>query len=311
VSEQLLSHTRDLGEIFRRWMALSVRAPHVTAPAVAHAPPRTAMAAFLSLGVDSLYTALTRADDLEAMLFLRGFDLPGATSALLDDATERARRVAGELGAELHTFDLETRHFSDPIVSWEMFHGACLAAVAHAAGRWGRVLVPATLDYRYHAPWGSHPWTDPLWSSEKVALEDDGVWASRLDKVRFLADHDLAMQNLRVCWSTTSDLNCGRCAKCLDTILALELVGAAGRCTTLPSEVDVAAWATVRPPSGDFVRRAIRTTRVVGHIRDLLETAGDDHPVAPDLRRLLAPYDNIESAVDPLARFVADAPDER
>jgi hypothetical protein len=51
-------------------------------------------------------------------------------------------------------------------------------------------------------------------------------------------------------------------------------------------------------------------TRIVGHLRDLLDAAGADHPVAPQLRRMLAPYDQIDRDADPLARFApADAPD--
>jgi hypothetical protein len=295
VSEQLLGRTRTLGEIFRRWLAVDAASVDVRAEPV-RLTPQPGLASFFSGGVDSWYTALTRADELDALVFVRGFDLYRAESDLIDLASSNARAAARNLGLQLLEVDADVRDFSDRLVSWEMYHGSALAGVAHAVGWWGRMLVPATLEYRHMAPWGSHPWTDPLWSSERVAIEDDGVWASRLDKIAYLAEHDVALEHLRVCWRIREGgLNCGRCAKCLETILALELVGASGRCLTLPATVDVAAWEELEPPSWDFVRRSARSTRVVGHLRDLLEAGGPEHPVGPELRRMLAPYDQIET----------------
>ena len=109
-------------------------------------------------------------------------------------------------------------------LSRNLTQGSALAGVAHLLG-FPRVCVPAAYSYRQLVPLGSHPLTDPLWSSEGVRFLHDGAEARRLDKVMKIAENRAALANLRVCFSDMN-ANCGRCAKCLRTMIPLALLDA-------------------------------------------------------------------------------------
>lgn len=122
------------------------------------------------------------------------------------------------------------------------FHGAALAAIAHAlAGRLTNVTIAATdsipaqrfLGAKQIGPYGTHPLLDHHFSSTELLIHHDSVELSRFDKIRLIADWDLALNNLRVCNQYKKNrhgkLNCGRCEKCLRTKLALLALGVLDR----------------------------------------------------------------------------------
>jgi hypothetical protein len=60
-----------------------------------------------------------------------------------------------------------------------------------------------------------------------------------VEKVGAIARHQVALDWLRVCWRNPKGAyNCGRCEKCLRTMISLHAAGAAGRCRTLPGQPD-------------------------------------------------------------------------
>ena len=74
-----------------------------------------------------------------------------------------------------------------------------------------------------------------------MAFVHDGLEATRLDKVRYLVQSPMLVENLRVCAADQlSDVyNCGRCEKCMRTSLCLYAAGALEMCKTLPHSIDV------------------------------------------------------------------------
>lgn len=121
----------------------------------------------------------------------------------------------------------------------EQFQGAAFASISHAlANRYTVMSIAASesisdasiLGLQNLAPYGSHPLIDPLYSSSDLRFRHDGITLSRLDKIRLIADWDVALQNLRVCNQfrqyKSGNLNCGRCEKCVRTMLGLLAVGA-------------------------------------------------------------------------------------
>jgi len=77
-------------------------------------------------------------------------------------------------------------------------------------------------------PWGSTPLTDPLLSSESFPIFYDSPDAPRNIKVREIASWPEAQRYLRVCLGkdrTERDKNCGRCEKCIRTILNYRALG--------------------------------------------------------------------------------------
>jgi hypothetical protein len=113
-------------------------------------------------------------------------------------------------------------------------HGAYLAGIAHLLrGRVGRALVASTYDLRTLAPWGSHPLLDQWYGSSELQVLHDSPDLSRLDKLRLLAGDEQVLAALDVCsfWfqrAGAEQPNCGRCEKCLRTLVALQALGVDG-----------------------------------------------------------------------------------
>ncbi|MUL35822.1 hypothetical protein BWI75_05510 [Gloeocapsopsis sp. AAB1 = 1H9] len=77
-------------------------------------------------------------------------------------------------------------------------------------------------------PWVTHPLTDPLLSSNSFKLIHDGAEFNRTQKVGYLANFPEALSVLQVCWwKDRGEKNCGKCSKCIRTILNFRTVKAA------------------------------------------------------------------------------------
>lgn len=246
----------------------------VEAPDSGPEPAPTATGCFFTGGVDSFHVALTRRDEVDQLVFVHGFDVPLAGAPRLAAAvTERLDRAAADLGRPLVRVVTNLHEYSDAArARWGThYHGAALATVAHGLGAGlGRLLVGATHSYTDQFPWGSHPLLDPHWSSAGLGLEHVGAEADRVDKVAVLADSPPAMAHLRVCWQNPDQAyNCGRCPKCVRTMVALRTVGALDRCATLPHEVDLDAVEALPIPNRNILARQ---AELIAHLR----RRGDD-----------------------------------
>jgi hypothetical protein len=121
-----------------------------------------------------------------------------------------------------HIKDLEYKNFK----FWKFyFGGSALAAIAHAfIPRLDLVYIASTSEIENIEPWGSHPLTDPNYSSYDLQIKYDSVHLSRLEKTKLVVDWDVAFQNLRVCDNPILPpgyLNCGQCSKCIITMAIL------------------------------------------------------------------------------------------
>jgi hypothetical protein len=201
--------------------------------------PRTA--AFFSGGVDSFFSVLWHQEPhdtfkqmlIDDLLFVWGFDVPVENRAAFHKLWARNEQVAVELGKNLIYVGTNIRATQWRRIKWGKWFVFAMAAAGLALeNRFGRLLIPSGMDYGNMAPLGSHPLTDHLLSTRHTQVIHDGVAFNRLEKTRFLARSEVALRNLRVCWRSQSDENCGACEKCYRTMLALELLGALDRCST-------------------------------------------------------------------------------
>lgn len=120
------------------------------------------------------------------------------------------------------------------------FHGAFLAAVAHAfAPRYTCVSIASSSEFECLEPWGSHPMIDHYYSSPGLRIHHANADLSRFQKTRVVAGWEAALQNLRVCNEKSSyqqgNHNCGQCEKCIRTMTALLALGKLDQTTTFPS----------------------------------------------------------------------------
>ncbi|CAL8968927.1 hypothetical protein PROP_00413 [Propionicimonas sp. T2.31MG-18] len=249
VATDALPASRAAQAILAEWHA-NLTEVDVEATWVDPAPRGTGVGLFFSGGVDSFYSALDHSSEVTHLIFVTGFDI-GLRKDWLD---ERARAAVGEiaeeLGVELLTARTNLRRLSNRWCSWgKQYHGAALAGIAHL---FSPVIGTAIIPSSHAHPWGSDPELDPLWSSTVRIVHDRP--ASRLAKTARVADSDLAMRHLRVCYCThPGEYNCGRCEKCLRTMIALYSVGALERSHTFPHTVSPRAIARLEIKAGGIV----------------------------------------------------------
>jgi hypothetical protein len=216
---------------------------------VADAPAREEggrTAAFFSGGVDSFFTLLRNTDPANAaqsvpiddLLLVWGFDV-----SLENEGAFRRMRIAlqkatAEFGKELTEVATNLRQTRFKEANWErLAHGAALASVGlHLENRYRRLLIPSTGGYKELFPWGSHVLTDPLFSTRRTRVMQDGVAYTRGEKLEWIAGSPVVQRYLRVCWRSGTDQNCGKCLKCLWAMVALEVLGFLERCSTFPVE---------------------------------------------------------------------------
>jgi hypothetical protein len=149
----------------------------------------------------------------------------------LKPVEKRLERIAK--AAEIERFNLRTnvRVLDDNWQFWEyQWQGSVLAALAHILSKsLDCVFIASTIDYKNLKPYGSHPLIDPLLSSNHMRIVHDGLTMNRLEKVKLVSKYDYALKDLRCCnQSQIYDddyVNCGKCEKCLRTMLALHAVG--------------------------------------------------------------------------------------
>lgn len=194
---------------------------------------------FLSGGVDStaaLYRNTERhppGDPRRASVafFAHGLDVGEPNKIDRPDvwalATERLDALCRSLGVTLIPVCVNFRqlekhwHF---YAEWQF--ASLLAAIAHAAGkRLFRCIIAPDNDIEHTVdPHGSHPWLNRYFGTDALEIvTGDMEQFSRLDKIRMLARHPARIDALRVCWDAAAipagHLNCGRCAKCVRTMV--------------------------------------------------------------------------------------------
>ena len=136
-------------------------------------------------------------------------------------------------------------------------HGCALAAVGLLfEERYKSLLIPSTHRYDDLIPWGSHPLTDPLLSTNSLKVIHDGAAYSRVAKSERLSKCELALSTLQVCWETKAYANCEKCEKCCWTMAILMLLGALERCSTFTAAA-ISPKALIRASPRDDCDRAL------------------------------------------------------
>ncbi len=218
---------------------LSIEAGTMAAAQYAGKPRQAAL--FMSGGIDSLAALRinrkvypeTHPGFIKDCLLVHGFDIGGVVKrGMKYHVFERAKAamaaVAEDADVTLIPVYTNIRHLCDDRDLWlTKFFGSVLAAVAHAFdSRINLACIGSSYDLPNLAPCGSHPLLDPEYSSYDLKIRHRDVEVSRIDKIRSIADWDIALDNLRVCLANVKEkLNCGKCEKCVRTMLGLEAVG--------------------------------------------------------------------------------------
>lgn len=178
-------------------------------------------------GVDSTFS-LTRQFDRTDILVRAIFDWDSEAD-LLRELRALSDTKFGKPMLSVGTNVL--RAFSEFEDAWAYrTHGPALGALAHLFSKeLGHIVFSSSRMYGTLIPWGSHPLTDPLLSSDAIGFEHYGTEFSRFDKIMAIAGKPEFLPQLEVCGQVPSvkghRLNCSSCSKCLRTMIALEISG--------------------------------------------------------------------------------------
>ncbi len=233
LSPRLFASQAEIQKLFQNWDTRFNVVPVVAPVGEPHQASIGGTGLFFTGGVDSFFSLLRHRDEITHLIFVRGFDIKREEQEVDGSVLPAIRAVAAQMNKHLVEISTNIREFSDPIVDWALdYHGTALAAVA--------LLLAPTLNKVYvaasHAEgdtfrWGSHLFLDPLYSTETLSLIHDGANATRVEKVAAIADDRVVQQTLRVC-NKAGAYNCGRCEKCLRTMINLRVAGALEKIAT-------------------------------------------------------------------------------
>jgi hypothetical protein len=200
---------------------------------------RTGM--FMSGGMDSLAALrLNRLNYPESHpgfikdgFFLHGFDIGGVVERgmkyhVFERAKQAIVKITDDAKVELIPVYTNIRHLCDERALWlDSFFGAVLASIAHSfSNRLDMVFIGSSYDIPNLHPCGSHPALDPEYSSYNMRIRHRDYELSRMEKIKIVSKWDVAFQNFRVCLANVPDrLNCGKCEKCVRTMLELTALG--------------------------------------------------------------------------------------
>jgi hypothetical protein len=294
VSERLLAGVPQIMTWWSRWER-RMRPVEIHAGSARHGAARgRGIGCFFTAGVDSFYTLLenlaTETGDSRVthLLFFQGH--PGM--ALENEARYRPRQkhiedVAREFSLNTVFGSTNAAEIAPGITAdWPIRAtsnligpGLCLAPLLR------RLIVSAAATYDAPFPQGNHPLTDPMWSTGEVQVVHQGGEASRSRKIQLrIRDSDSALAHLAVCGDGYSpEYNCGRCEKCVRTMIALRAYGVLDRCQTLPHEISLAHVRNLN------FENYLMASYLVDNLA-ALEATGSDPELAATLRDVLKPH---------------------
>ncbi len=251
VSQKFLDAIEIISDIYQAWETGFRKVEIKNVIPIKRSSPETGRsAAFFSGGVDSFFTLLKHRTEITDLIFLHGYDIGLQKNALRNRVSETVRQIASDLGKNVIEIETNLRSFlSFHEVDWEKLgHGPALVSVGLLLSPMlTRIYISSSLTYGVLYPGGTHPFLDPLWSTEGLQFVHDGCEATRVTKAKMISQYDLALKSLRVCWENPHGAyNCGVCEKCIRTMINLLAAGSLDRCTTFDAELDPKRVARIR-----------------------------------------------------------------
>jgi len=250
IDSLLLENLHGLQRLWKFWYPELYVVPIETGVVKRRSAPRAdaKTIACFSGGVDSLFTFYRHKDEIlgnghgviDELLCISGLmtsieDMGALRTEFEPIAQSHGKRLI-PIVADFRYRDhgLETPYSVAFGEWWEhMSCGPAIAAPVHLfAPRYKELLIPASFHLLDFMPWGSHPMTDPLFSSSHLTATHDGAVWTRTERIAFVGEHEGALGILHVCGQDRQDGNCSICEKCLRTMAMIDLLGLRDQATT-------------------------------------------------------------------------------
>jgi len=260
---------------FRDLWYPAAAAPHLVAGSGAAAAAAGTALCF-SGGVDAFHALLAGGRPVDTLVYVAGYDVRLRDTARLAAVERLLRDVATAHGARAVVVRTNLRRH--PLVRatpWLREFGAALAAVGHVlTPTVGRLLIASDGLGFEHPDVGARPGTDPLLGSAALAVEHVAPDVTRLEKLRVIGGDPLVQRHLRVCWANVAGrTNCGRCEKCVRTMLCLDACGTLGRFAGFDRGRGLAEAVAGLPAVDDIVKpfyRELLAAGLTGRIAELV-----------------------------------------
>lgn len=229
------------------------------------APPPSGDASTFSTGLDSWFTFLKHRHEVTHSLYIEGFDRPTLPPVYYQVIRDKVARQAERFGLQtlfvtsnlnetcvqqVQVRQLESRRPVRPFFSQECsFIGSLSAGALCFQDRISKLYVAGTNPYESIMHAASNPLIDPCWSTGALNIVHDGAEADRTRKAAFIWETDPeAMAALSVCGRAKCEgPNCGRCEKCLRTMVSCRLAGVTPDRWPFERALDLDAIAAVEP----------------------------------------------------------------
>lgn len=235
-SGKLLANLTELQYIWNRWCPEDYSLVEIIVDDIREDEIQVDGAVFaFSGGLDAQFTAYRHAigaagyctQKNRGAVLVHGFDISITDTKRFLSAAKRATETLDSIGVSLLVVKTNLRVLSG-MKNWGHDHGLAIASVLSGLSMYaGTGMISSGDSYELlETPWGSHPMTDPLFSSGSFRVIHDGAGFSRSEKAEGLSEWVVGIKNLRVCFN--SDIkgnNCGECEKCVRTRLNFLIAG--------------------------------------------------------------------------------------
>lgn len=275
VDAKWLSNVEQLLGIFHQWWGYPKLMPKALGCHTGQKMGVEKTALFFSAGVDSFFSLLRYNQRIDALVTVHGFDINLQDATRIAALKSSLNIIAAETGTKSIIIRTNVReHPEFGKAPWQRSHGGVLAAIGHlVSDSMGRILISSSYAHVNERPWGSHPKTDPLWSSDELQIVHFGAEFERIEKVLSIAHEPLVRQHLRVCWENLSAAgNCSRCEQCLRNRLVLADCGELANYPVFEGEESLVQQIDALPEIKGFPRMFSQLLER-GHLRPDVETA--------------------------------------
>jgi hypothetical protein len=228
ISERLSKILPDLQTIYSCWYS-ALRKIKICASTSPVKDVFERVACFYSAGVDSSHTLYCNITEITHLIMLSRFEVAADnTPESWRKLVEKQSVFAQTIGKELIPIETNAKQWTDQRKIWWSFAQGLILSSMVPLLKSRRVYIGSSHTYKELFPWGSHPLTDPMWSTELTEIIHDGAGYRRSEKMRDLCNNQKILDNLKVCWRSEHD-NCGECSKCIRTMTALYLLGVSSK----------------------------------------------------------------------------------
>jgi len=244
------------------WRPISITSLSEGAP-----PPRPAgekRVLCFSGGADSFYSLLTYPEPIDTLMFVHGYDVALADERGGQLAFDHVKQVGAGMGIEAVRIRSNYREHSIAGRKYKHAYGGALCGAGHLLVGYDELVISSGFRHEEALPHGTHWEVDPWWSSQSMKVVHYGATHIRDDKVREIAASPLFQKHVRVCQENMVDrfelsakfINCGRCQKCVRTLLVMQQEVGLNHIEGFENTVDLHKWIDEIDMPGDYLVKA-------------------------------------------------------